>query len=44
LYKENVLLVNSLIVEKVKQSAMNPDIKEFDEIFKREYNEKNETL
>jgi len=35
LYKETALIVNSLLVDKIKEKASDPDIKELDEIFSR---------
>ena len=35
LYKETSLIVNSLLVDKIKEKANDPDIKELDEIFSR---------
>lgn len=40
LYKETAICVNNLLVGKVKERAMNPDIKEFDEIYKLEFSER----
>lgn len=35
LYKETVLLIHNLLVDSIKEAAMNSEIEEFDEIFTR---------
>lgn len=34
------MVVNDLMVDKIKNAAMNPEIKEFDEVFNRQFPEK----
>ncbi len=37
LYKDTAILTHNYLVEKLKKYAMNPDIEEFDEIYKRDF-------
>ena len=37
LYKETALVANDLLVENIKERAKNADIREFDEIFTRDF-------
>lgn len=41
LYKENAFVICNEFVDEIKKRAMNPEIEEFDEIFKREFYEEN---
>jgi hypothetical protein len=41
--KSGILILNKMVAS-VKKKSMNPDIKEIDEIFLRNYKEKNESF
>ena len=38
LYKETALTIHNLLVDKLKEKALNPDTLEIEDIFKREFN------
>ncbi len=44
MYDKSGILIDNTMVKTVKKMSMNPDIREFDELFKRNYEDKNESF